>query len=303
MSGLLAALSIWLSVVLVAARWTAIEHPRRRTAPKLALAGLGAALLVPPAWVFARFVFACLTALALGRTLDLAWRPHRLGLGERVWFYVALFDLRQRRSRAPALDRGELAWWLGHALLLVLGWQGVFAWAPRLDGVAHWLARWGSGVLLCYGLVETVHAGLWIAHRALGIELPRINDRPILSTTLVEFWGRRWNRVVGGWLRDYAFMPLARRGQSGRGIAAAFVASAGLHLWVAALPLGLRGGVTMASFFLVQALALALERRLGIARRPPLLRRAWTITIVVASSPLFVEPMLQILAPLALWFA
>ena len=80
-------------------------------------------------------------------------------------------------------------------------------------------------------------------------------------------------------------------------------ASAGLHLWVAALPLGLRGGVTMASFFLVQALALALERRLGIARRPPLLRRAWTITIVVASSPLFVEPMLQILAPLAAWFA
>lgn len=303
MSGLLAALSIWLGVVLVAARWTAIDHPRRRTAPRLALVGLVAALLVPPAWVLVRFVFACLSAYALGRTLDLAWRPHRLGLAERLWFYVSLFDLRQRRRVAPALDRRELAWLLGHALLLVLGWQGVFAWAPRLDGVAHWPARWGSGVLLCYGLVETIHAGLWIAHRALGVDVPRINERPILSTTLVEFWGRRWNRVVGGWLRDYAFMPLARRGKSGLGIAAAFVASAGLHLWVAALPLGLRGGVTMAGFFLVQALALALERRLGVRRWPAPLRRAWTVTTILASSPLFVEPMLQILAPLARWCA
>lgn len=303
MLGLLAALTIWLGVVLLASRWTALEHPLRRHAPKLALVGLGAALLVPPTWIVLRFVFACLTALALGRTLDLAWRAHRLGYGERLWFYVALFDIRARERRLPGLDARELAWCLGHALLLVLGWLGVFTWADagtsQLVGASHWLARWSCGALLCYGLVETIHSSLLIAYRGLGIVVPRINDRPILSTTLVEFWGRRWNREVGAWLRDYAFLPLARRNRAMLGIAAAFLASALLHLWVAALPLGWIGGVTMASFFVVQALALVLERKLGVRRWAPLRRRAWTITVVLASSPLFVEPMLQILAPLA----
>lgn len=188
---------------------------------------------------------------------------------------------------------------LGHALLLALGWQGVFAWAPSFAGASYWLVRWGAGVVLCYGLVETIHSSLLLAHRALGVVVPRINDRPILSTTLVEFWGRRWNREVGAWLRNYAFMPLLRRARPRLAVAAAFVASAMLHLWVAAVPLGLRGGLTMASFFLVQALAFGLERRLGVRRWPTPLRRAWTVAALVGSSPLFVEPMLQILAPLA----
>lgn len=298
---MLVALGSWAIVVLLGAAWTGPASPHRRRAIYLALAGLPAALTLPSDAIVVRFVFACLLALALGRALDLALRRHTLGFAGRVWMYVALFDVRRSRRVAPSLDRGELAWMVGHAALVVVGWQGVFGGDPLAAdarGWIDWVVRWAFGVPLCYGLVEAVHAALRIGYRAIGVELPRINDRPIVSTTLVEFWGRRWNRVVATWLRDYAYLPLARRRRVGLGIAAAFAASTTLHLWTAAVPLGWRGGLTMASFFVVQGLALALERRIGVARWPLALRRTWTVGLVVASSPLFIEPMLQILAAL-----
>jgi hypothetical protein len=298
MAGLLGALAIWAAVVLGCAALTRPGGPWRDLAIVLAFTGLPAAFLVPSEWIFARFLLALLTALALGRSLDLALREHSLSYLSRVWMYVALFDVRHARRDAPGLDRRELVWLLGHAGLLVVGWWGVFEWAASVAGLGHWLIRWAAGLLLCYGLIESIHSALLILYRAIGIHQVRVNVHPVVSTTLVEFWGRRWNRVVAGWLRDYAFFPLARRGHARLGIAAAFAASTALHFWSSWVPLGVVAGLTMGSFFVIHGAALMIERRLAVVRWPRGARRAWSCTIMVVTSPLFVEPMLQILAGL-----
>ena len=47
--------------------------------------------------------------------------------------------------------------------------------------------------------------------RAMGFAVEKLWDCPIAATTLGEFWGQRWNRVVSGMAREILFLPLARR--------------------------------------------------------------------------------------------
>jgi hypothetical protein len=54
-------------------------------------------------------------------------------------------------------------------------------------------------------------------------------------------------------------------------------------------------GAMMFAFFFVQGIFVILETRLGVSRWSRPARRAWTVTIMVASSPLFVEPALRVL--------
>lgn len=293
---LLAALLIWAAEVALVAALTRTGAPAsaRRSAIALALAALLAVFVVPAELILGRFALALLTLLALGRTLDLSLREHALGYLGRVWLLVALFDVRRIRRGPPRFEPAELGWLLAHVGLVIAGWLGVFEWAADTQG----LIRWSAGAVLCYALVESTQSILLVLYAAFGVHPVRINLRPIVSTTLVEFWGRRWNRVVAGWLRDYAFFPLARRGRVGLGVAAAFGVSTAMHFWVSWAPLDLAAGLTMGSFFVVHAAALTLERKLGVARWPLGLRRTWTLVILLGSSPLFVEPMLRILAAL-----
>jgi alginate O-acetyltransferase complex protein AlgI len=146
--------------------------------------------------------------------------------------------------------------------------------------------------------IETVHAAVLIIYRGFGLTFPRINDRPILSTTLAEFWGRRWNRAVSGWLHDNLFVPLARRRRPTLGICAAFAGSTALHFWFAWIPLDVFAGLLMASFFVVHGVGLLLERHIGVHHWGLGARRAWTAAWIAVPSPLFVEPALRLLAGL-----
>jgi hypothetical protein len=248
----------------------------------------------PHEWVITRFVFAAGGVLIWFRTLDLRLRSPPLPFWTRLWLLVGVFDVRRATRVKPGLDRGEARWLVVHAAATVGAGLVIVQVAPRFDGASHWLVRWSFGVVFCYAMVEAVHSTLVIGYRLVGVALPRINDFPIRSTSLAEFWGRRWNRVVAGWLRDYLFFPLARREHVTLGICAAFAGSTVIHFWIAWLPLDLAGALTMASFFVVQAAGSLLERRLGIDGWPPPRRRAWTVAWLLLSAPLFVEPALQI---------
>jgi hypothetical protein len=288
-------LVVWAVAVLACA---GVSRPDNPSARRVALAIAFVALLVPlgfPAqWPLSRGTFTIFALAVFGRALDLALRPTALSFGARLWFLLALFDVRRAKRVAPRLDGAELRWLLGHAVAVAFASIGITLIAPALAGPARWWVRWSCGACFCYAYVEVLHSLLLIAYRLAGVALPRINDFPIRSATLVEFWGRRWNRVVAGWLRDYLFFPLARRGAPGAGVCLAFAASTALHFWLAFVALDLRGGLLMASFFVVQAVAILLERRLGVTRWPPGHRRAWAIAWLLASSPLFVEPALLI---------
>ena len=278
--------------------------PSCRRVPRVAALILGLVALLSPfvlptGWVFPRFVALLFGVLIFARIHDLLRRPSELSFGRRVWFMLAFVDVRRAKQVPPGLDRRELVWLLAHALVIVASSLAVFALAPRLDGASHWLLRWGAGVPLCYAIIEFVQAAMLLVYRALGLELPRINDFPILSTTLVEFWGRRWNRVVAQWLRDYFFYPLARRKHATLGVCAAFGVSTLVHFWVSWVPLGLWAGISMASYFVVHAIGLLLERALRVAGWPPAARRLWTGVWIFGASPLFVEPALRIIAAMA----
>jgi hypothetical protein len=286
---------VWALAVLVCAGLScSANRAVRRGAIAVAMLAVIAPFWFPGRWVFPRFVLTAFGVLTLGRTLDLTLRPTPLSFGVRLWLLIGLFDVRRAQRIAARLDLAEARWLAIHAVVVGVAMLGIVRVAPEFEGPARWLVRWGFGVGFCYAAVETVHSILLIAYGLGGIGLPRINDAPIRSTTLAEFWGRRWNRVVAGWLRDYLFLPLARRRQATLGVCAAFAGSTIIHFWIAWVPLDLAAGLLMGSFFVVHALALLLERRLAVAGWPRAWQRGWTIAWLLLSSPLFVEPALRI---------
>jgi hypothetical protein len=294
---LVIALAVWITAVLGSALVSGPERPpkhSRFTGVWIAMISTAAPLLLPPAWIVGRTILAMLVTVSVGRALDLARRPAGLSFWGRVWMLTALFDVRAVKRCSSRYDGPETAWCLGHLALAGLAWIAVFELAPRFDGPAHWALRWSCGLVLCYAAIETVHTSILAIYRGFGLSFPRINDRPILSTTLAEFWGRRWNRAVSGWLHDNLFLPLARRRRATLGICAAFAASTALHFWFAWVPLDAVAGALMASYFVFHGVALPLERRLHVARRGLGARRVWTAAWIAVPSPLFVEPALRL---------
>ena len=292
---LLVALGSWVGVVLICAAISGRERTRRWT-PLVASLALAAPLALAPSWIVARGVATMLGVVAFGRSLDLARRRGALSFWGRAWLMIALFDVRAVERTSPSFDGREalrLAICVG---LCAAGWIGVFELAPGHSGARAWALRWGFGLVLVYTSFESVHSTLLFAYRGLGLRMPRINDDPVRSTTLAEFWGRRWNRVVSGWLRDYLFFPLARRRRPKLGILAAFAGSTVLHFWFAWVPLDLLGGAMMASFFLVHGAGLVLERELGVARWRVGAQRAWLAAWFIVPVPLFVEPAMRLFA-------
>ena len=71
-----------------------------------------------------------------------------------------------------------------------------------------------------------------------GLETIEVNDSPLsLSTSVSEFWGRRWNRLVGGLLKVGIFKPICQQFGSSKlfAILATFFASGLLHECILAI--------------------------------------------------------------------
>ena len=131
---------------------------------------------------------------------------------------------------------------------------------------------------------------------ALAIGALVLGRNGVRARTVAEFWGKRWNRAVGEWLGEFVFAPLARCGHPALGLMSAFVASALVHAWLAAVALGeLRAALSIAAYFVVQGGAVLVERRLGVRAWPPAVARAWTALVVAGPSPLGVGPFLRTL--------
>lgn len=268
---------------------------RRFAAPALALASLVVPWLAPSgsvlrAAVALQLLWACTKVFDMVRE-----REPRPPLFRWLWMLVP-HDLRRdgysRSGARPELRLGLLASTLaalgvGYASLHV----AVFV-APTLAPTAGVFVRYGAGILVCYFGVEGALRGFEFLERWLGLRPPVLHQHPILSLSLAEFWGRRWNRVVGHWLFTAWYRPLAARGRPMLALLAAFVGSALLHLYFTWAAIGFGWSLMIASFFLLQVPLLWLEAALGQARWPRPLRRAWTLSCLVLTSPLFVAPTL-----------
>ena len=236
------------------------------------------------------------TTLSLGRVIDLVSDSCDLSFGARLWHVFGLVDTRQTTRVPPALDSKALGKTLVYAVLAAIGLMIVIDIAPAIDGTGYWVLRWLGGALFFYGLADAVEGVVRTLYRAIGISVPRQQIVPIVSRSVQEFWGKRWNRAVSAWLRTHCFLPFARRRQIRTGLVAAFCASAVFHAYFTWVAVGGIMALAMVAFFLIQGGFVLLELQTHVTRWDPILAHAWTVVAVLGCSPLFIEPLLHILA-------
>jgi hypothetical protein len=130
--------------------------------------------------------------------------------------------------------------------------------------LAGWLGMLGIVFILHFGVF---HILSWIWRRQ-GVLAEPLMDWPIRSTSVSEFWGRRWNRAFRDLTHRYVFRPLTSRFGLSAGSWLAFLFSGLVHEAAITLPAG--GGYGGPSlYFLIQAAGLHFERsaagrRLGL---------------------------------------
>jgi hypothetical protein len=170
-------------------------------------------------------------------------------------------------------------------MLLNAAAAAVFLWVVPWLMPPDWPVslRVASGMIGYFLLVLfAVFDGLALLYRACGIGVEKLWHCPIASTSLMDFWGQRWNRIFSGMLREVLFLPLARRLGPTLALFAVFLYSGLLHesLSVAAM-----GGFGLPFlYFLIQGAATWLESRRGFRRvllRRPWLGWLWTAAVVL----------------------
>jgi hypothetical protein len=156
------------------------------------------------------------------------------------------------------------------------------------------LCRLVAGIMLLYTLTEFLKDLVHFCFLASGAAMRPIHDTPIAARSLRDFWGKRWNRAVSAWLHRFVFLPLARQRRPDLGLLCACLVSGALHAWVALAALGAFAAFELAVFFGLQGVLILAEDRLHVHAWPVPLARAWTLTILLATSPLIICPYLRI---------
>lgn len=264
-----------------------------RKAASLTLAVITPALpwLLPADALFLRGLYAVFSLLPLFKWIQCTVDGDVGSAGHRTWQWIAIFDVRETTRVRPHFD-AKLLLHLGVYAATAAGGTAVLVAAGPLSP-SSWPLHLVGGVAAVIGLVQSVIDLVRLVHAAFGVHVPPIQREPLLSTSVRDFWGRRWNRTVSDWLRRYVFAPLARRGHPVLGIVAAFAASAAFHFYIVIVPLGIAEGLVMAAFFLAQVPLIFIERR-ALTGAGRLERRLFAIFGLAATSPLFTIPFVEI---------
>lgn len=146
------------------------------------------------------------------------------------------------------------------------------------------------------GIVLGLHFGVFrllsCAWRRMGVDARPLMDRPLASTSVGEFWGRRWNTAFRDLTHRFLFRPLTPWLGPRGAIAGGFLFSGVIHDVVISLPArGGYGGPTL--FFALQALAMLVERtgfgrRLGLGQA--MTGRVFTLCVLVIPLSLLFHP-------------
>jgi predicted DCC family thiol-disulfide oxidoreductase YuxK len=177
--------------------------------------------------------------------------------------------------------------WMVAALKTVLGatltWVVARAALPVHPLLAGWVGMVGLILLLHFGTFHLLSLG-W---RSLGVNAMPLMRDPLRSSSLAEFWGRRWNTAFHELAARFTFRPMRPIvGPTGATLLV-FLASGLIHELVISIPA--HGGYGLPTgYFVLQGLGVAGERtRLG--RRVGLGHgwRGWLFTVLVTAGPAF----------------
>jgi alginate O-acetyltransferase complex protein AlgI len=242
-----------------------------------------------PAWVF---MWTLSFAIFIGLKWQTWWQArdqvsHSAG---RSLAYLAAWpgmDAESFLDSRQAVPSPQLREWLWAAAKTFFGILLLWVIARRVpetrELVRGWIGLFGLIFLLHFGSFHLI-ALFW---QACGIAAQPIMSKPILSKTLSEFWGKRWNLGFRQLAYDLIFRPLHKR----VGVAAAsllvFLASGVIHDLVISLPA--RGGYGLpTSYFILQGLGVTLERS-GFGRWLGLQKgiAGWFFMLAVAAGPAY----------------
>jgi alginate O-acetyltransferase complex protein AlgI len=166
------------------------------------------------------------------------------------------------------------------AILLWVVTRSIPQGEPLLRG---WVAMLGLILLLHFGMFQIV-ALFW---QNVGVNAKAIMSAPLLSTSLGEFWGKRWNLGFRQLSHELIFRPLHRRlGAASAGFLV-FAVSGLIHDLVISLPA--RGGYGLPTlYFLLQGTGMTIEhsrfgKRLGLGGGG----RGWSFMMVFLAAPVF----------------
>ncbi|MFN7975465.1 MAG: membrane bound O-acyl transferase family-domain-containing protein [Acidobacteriota bacterium] len=147
----------------------------------------------------------------------------------------------------------------------------------------------GLSLVLHFGLFNLA-AGGW---RLLGVDASPLFKAPMLSTSLAEFWGRRWNLAFSEMTATGIYRPLSGVAGKPTALVAAFIASGLFHELAISVPVKRGFGLPLL-YFAIHAALMSIERALE-ARGKPIGRRAWigrtwTIFWLVVPMPILFHP-------------
>ena len=190
-------------------------------------------------------------------------------------------------EQLPENERPPAKEWAAAAIKLLAG--GALFW-----GVAGWISedqRILSGWVGMVGLILMLHFGalhlLSCAWRSIGIDARPLMNHPLVSVSVSEFWGRRWNTAFRNLTHRFLFRPLNSRLGPRRAILAGFIFSGIVHDVVISVPAG--GGYGWPTlFFGTQAVGIFVERSragraIGLGRG----WRGWLFAMLVLALPVY----------------
>jgi len=168
--------------------------------------------------------------------------------------------------------------WMFGALNIALGaafiYGSVRAVYPFSALLAGWFGMIGIVLVLHFGIFKCVGL-LW---RTVGIPATPLMHSPLRSRSVSEFWGRRWNTGFSIPARRYIMEPVARRFGTVAGLLTVFLVSGLGHELVISVPAPAGYGLPTL-YFLIQAIALILERKKGANR---------FLTVLCVAAPVFI---------------
>lgn len=266
---------------------------RRALGIVVASSSVAAPWLVPADQLLVRAVLAIFVFGLMMRAIDL--RTGVWGVASRVGHALSIVDSRRLVRTPPALSWSAVGHAVAWEAVAALAYVLVTRVAPTLSGLNHWLVRWGGGLAFVYTVSEGAYALLEAAHLLAGYRTPPLHRHPAAARSVQEFWGRRWNLTVSAWLGETFFRPLARRGRPVAGILAAFLASAVAHAYVWGAAMGRVAAAAMLAYFLVQGAIVGVELAVGVSGWRSTPARVWTVAWMTLVSPVFTEPLLQVM--------
>jgi hypothetical protein len=246
---------------------------------------------------FMRFLLAGFIGVPFAAAVALWLAPPMIGVRSRLAFLCAWSDTYPLERRARSVNVAALR----NLILGTVVFAAALAAVKAASDAGLAPLRWFAGGIAVLAMAEMGTAAHNFLPALLGLTVPPLFQSPHRSKSVGEFWARRWDVPAGEAFRRFCFAPLARRGAI-FAMTATFMISAAGHALLVFLALGRwRPALICGAFFLVQPVLIAAERQLNVRRWRAASAWLWTLGILTLTSPLFVEPILQIVE--GLWSA